>query len=65
MRDRAAFGDYELREPDPDEAVGPTEVPPPYDCGDVDDMGVVSEALPLDALFQPCEADDVDRVFEL
>jgi hypothetical protein len=63
MRDLAAFGDYRVVERDPDEAVGSTEMPPPHDAGDVDDMGVLSEIVDLDALFAPSEAADLDEVF--
>jgi hypothetical protein len=63
MRDVAAFGDYRVVERDPDEAVGKTEMPPPHDSVDVDDMGVLSELVALDELFQPSEAADLDGVF--
>lgn len=63
MRDLAAFGDYRIEEHDPDEAVGSTEMPPPHEAGDVDEIGVLSEIVDLDALFQPNEAADLDEVF--
>jgi hypothetical protein len=63
MRDLAAFGDYRVVERDPDEAVGEQEMPPPHDCADVDNMGVLSEIVALDELFEPSEAGDVDEGF--
>lgn len=63
MRDLAAFGDYRVVERDPDEVVGATEMPPPHETGDVDGMGVLSELVALDELFQPSEAADLDEVF--
>lgn len=63
MPDPVTFGDYRVVERDPDEAVGETEMPPPHDCGDVDGMGVLSEIVNLDELFQPSEAADLDEVF--